>query len=142
MRPLLWLSFAICLGTPAFSATPLVSPRAVFAHHDPYGRLANTRIRELGALRVRSASYKIYYLGFVNPVSRHGQQRIAVVKNHKQFAGTYQCTLGPEGAEIDIGTDRIMVSVSSTNFVIQFDKNGPSRNKHFCGEGSGWEPTI
>ena len=114
----------------------------MLAPHDPEGRLPNTAIRELGAVRIRSATYTIYYLEFVNPVSHHGQQRIAVIKNGTPFAWAYQCTLGPQGGRFVIGKDRLTVRLYGMTYVIRFDEKGPSRNKYFCGEGSGWADTI
>jgi hypothetical protein len=123
-------------------ATASTSPRAVLAAHDPEQRLPHTVIRKLGAVRVRSATYSIYYLSFVNPASHHGQQRIAIIRNRTEFAGAYQCTLGGREGRLAIGKDRLTVRRDGTTFVIRFDENGPSRNKYFCGEGSGWSDTI
>ncbi len=95
-------------------------------------------------MKVEASTYVIYYLEFVNPVSRHGQQRIAIIKNGNSFAGAYQCTLGPEDAQLIIGKDRLTVWVQNIRepFVVRFDQRGPTRNEFFCGEGSGWEDTI
>lgn len=91
-----------------------------------------------------ASEYEIYYLQFVNPVSRHGQQRIAIIKDGANFAGAYQCTLGPDDAKLIVGEDRITVWVQNMRepFVIKFDKRGPTHNAFFCGEGSGWEDSI
>lgn len=120
------------------------NPRPVLAQHDPQGRLPNTDIRKLGTIRVRAATYTIYYLDFSNPVSLHGQQRIAIIKNGTQFAGAYQCTLGVgrDEGKLVIGKDRLTVKVFEMTFVIRFDEKGPTRNKYFCGEGSGWQNSI
>jgi len=120
------------------------NPRAVFARHDPGGRLPNTDIRELGMIRIHGTIYSIFYLNFVNPVSRHGQQRIAIIKNGTEFAGAYECVLGPGKNEgkLFIGKDRLTVKIADLTFVIGFDEEGPTRNKYFCGEGSGWEDSI
>jgi len=121
-----------------------VSPRAVFAEHDPQGRIPNTTIRPLGTIRVRTSVYEVYYLNFTNPVSLHGQQRIAIIKNGSKFAGSYQCTLGrgPDDGRITFGSDRLTVSIAGMAFAIRFSEQGPTRNKFFCGEGSGWEDGI
>src|SRR5437763_699791 len=73
------------------SPTAGLPPRAVFAKHDPNGNLPNTRITRLGVIRVRSAAYTIYYLEFSNPISLHGQSRISIIKNDRQFMGSYEC---------------------------------------------------
>lgn len=140
----LLLSFAaFLLGMPV-QASSAGDPRSVFAAHDPEGRLPNTAIRKLGTVRVKAATYVIYYLEFVNPLSRHGQQRIAIVKNGTSFAGAYQCTLGPRDARLIVGEDRLTVWVQDIreSFVVKFDERGPTRNAFFCGEGSGWEDSI
>ena len=124
--------------TPASGA----SPRSVLARHDPDGRLANTNIRKLGVVRVGSAVYSIYYLNFTNPISRHGQQRIAIIKNGEHFAGAYQCTLGRNEGKLVFRKDRIIVDSGGIRSVIRFDERGPTRNKYFCAEGSGWENSI
>jgi hypothetical protein len=120
------------------------NPRAVFAQHDPQGRLPNTTIRKLGVVRVKATTYTIYYLDFSNPVSLHGMQQIAIIKNGSQFAGAYQCSLGsgPDEGKLVIGKDRLTVRIFGMTFVIGFDEKGPTRNKYFCGEGWGWENSI
>jgi len=122
----------------------LVSPKAVFAQHDPIGRLPNTTIRPIGTIRVRNSVYEVYYLDFTNPVSLHGQQRIAIIKNHSKFMGAYQCTLGhgPDDGSVTLGSDRLTVTRDGMAFTIRFSERGPTRNKYFCGEGSGWEDGI
>ncbi len=134
---------AFLLGMP-LAASTAVDPRSVFAAHDPQGRLPTTAIRKLGTVTVNAATYDIYYLEFVNPVSRHGQQRIAFIKNGTSFAGAYQCTLGPGDAHLIVGADRLTVWVQDMPepFVVKFDELGPTRNAYFCGEGSGWENSI
>lgn len=127
------------IASPSLAAP---NPRAVFAAHDPEGRLPNTQIRKLGSLHVHQSTYSIYYLNFVNPVSLHGQQRVAIIKNGSQFVGAYQCTLGPQDAKLKIGKDRLTVIAEGHASVIRFDARGPSRNRFFCGEGSGWENSI
>jgi hypothetical protein len=119
-------------------------PRTVLAKHDPQGRLPNTSIRNLGTVRVKTAVYSIYYLDFSNPVSLHGQQRIAIIKNGTEFMGAYVCPLGDGDHEgkLLIGKDRLTVRIFRMTFVIRFDEKGPTRNKYFCGEGSGWQNSI
>jgi len=140
LSQLLLMLFVAAAPSPLSATTS--APRAVFAAHDAEGRLPHTSIRKLGAVRVRSASYSIYYLTFVNPISHHGQQRIAVIKNGIHFAGAYQCTLGRDEGRIVIGKDRLTVSIDGMTYVIRFNESGPTRNKYFCGEGSGWENSI
>ena len=137
------LCAVVLLGTQV-AASHSDNPRSVFAAHDPYGRLPNTAIRKLGTVRVNGSAYAIYYLEFVNPVSRHGQQRIAIIKDSTSFAGSYQCTLGPRDARLIVGGDRLTVWVRNMRepFVVGFNERGPTRNAVFCGEGSGWEDTI
>ncbi|MDE2411075.1 MAG: hypothetical protein KGM18_04785 [Sphingomonadales bacterium] len=143
MRWLALSSAVILFGAPVV-ASPAANLKSVFAAHDPYDRLPNTAIRALGTVRVKSSTYSIYYLEFVNPVSHHGQQRIAIIKNGMGFAGAYQCTLGPGDAKLIIGRDRFTVWVQDIHepFVVKFDQRGPTRNAFFCGEGSGWEDSI
>lgn len=134
------ISFALALGaSPALAAN---NPRAVFAAHDPEGRLPNTRIRKLGKLHVNRSTYSVYYLDFVNPVSLHGQQRIAIIRNGIEFSGAYQCALGPHDAKLTIGKNRLTVRADGRAFVISFSDRGPSHNLHFCGESSGWQNSI
>jgi len=114
----------------------------VFAQHDPCGRLPNTKIKTLGIIRAGSATYSIYYLDFSNPVSLHGMQQIAIIRNGTEFAGAYICTLGPDDGKLTVGPDRLTVRIAGMTFVIRFDENGPTRNKYFCGEGSGWQNEI
>lgn len=142
-------ALAFCL---VGAANPNLSAQArtAFAAHDPDGRLPNTRIELRGTIRVGGSKFAIYYLNFVNPRSLHGQQRIAVIKNDREFMGAYQCTLGRSrwDATMVVKNDRILVFLNSmaTNgqdpFVIRFTEQGPSHNRYFCGEGSGWEYSI
>lgn len=80
----------LCLVTTPSTASAK-DPREVFATHDPNGRLPNTNIEKLGMLQVEGVSYSIYYLTFVNPESRHGQHRTAIIRNGNEFSGAYQC---------------------------------------------------
>lgn len=128
----------IALPAPASAA----NPRTVLAQHDPQDRLPNTDIRKLGVIRVGTITYSIYYLDFANPVSLHGQQRIAIIKNGTHFAGAYQCSLGHGDGKFFVGKDRLTVKRDGKSFVIRFGERGPTRNKYFCGEGSGWEGSI
>ena len=114
----------------------------MLAQHDPQGRLQNTRIQPLGTIRVKTAVYSIYYLDFSNPVSLHGMQQIAIIRNGTEFAGAYPCTLGPDEGKLMIGKDRLTVEIFGMTFVIRFDENGPTRNSSFCGEGAGWKDEI
>ena len=143
------VALAFCLGGAANSNRADLA-RTVFASHDPNGRLPNTKIEWRGTVRVEGSQFAIYYLEFINPVSRHGQQRIAVIRNAKEFMGAYQCTLGNSqwDATMVVKKDRILVTLNylPTNpqgsFVIRFTQRGPSHNRYFCGEGSGWENGI
>lgn len=121
-----------------------MSPRAVFARHDPERRLPHAHLEKLGTIRVRRVLYAIYYLDFSNPVSRHGQQRIAIIRNGTQFAGAWQCTLGKEvwARKLSIGKRRLTVRVLGQDSVIQFDEKGPGQSRYFCGEDTGREDTI
>jgi hypothetical protein len=133
----LWLTASPAAGRPP-------DPRLVFAKHDPNGRLPNTDIRKLGTIRVGSVKYGLYYLDFSNPVSLHGMQQIAIIRNGDQFVGAYRCTLGEGEYEgtLFIGKDRVTVRLANRTFVIRFDEKGPTRNKFFCGEASGWHDSI
>ena len=143
MARLFLLVFTLLISTPqsALSARPN-TPRILFATHDPERRLPHTGIRKLGTVRVRSASYAIYFLSFVNPVTRHGQQRLAIIRNGTEFAGAYQCMLGRGFGKLVIGKDRLTVISDGFPSVIRFDARGPTHNRYFCGEGSGWEDAI
>lgn len=104
--------FALSLWIVALPApSGAANPRTVFAQHDPEGRLPNTEIKELGTIHVRGATYSIQYLEFSNPVSLHGQERIAIVKNGAQFAGAYECALGTgrDEGKLVVGKDRLTV---------------------------------
>lgn len=140
----LTLSIAAFLLAMPLAASSAGNPRSVFAAHDPQGRLPNTAVRKLGTVRLKATTYAIYYLEFMNPLSHHGQQRIAIIKNGTRFAGAYQCTLGPRDARLVVGEDRLSVWVQDIHepFVIKFDEHGPTRNVYFCGQGSGWEDSI
>jgi hypothetical protein len=145
--PIAVLALYGCGAVNANQADPV---HAVFSAHDPEGRLPNTDIERRGTVRAFGSEYAIYYLTFINPVSHHGQQRIAIIKNAREFMGAYQCTLGKSkwDATMVIKKDRILVLLNDapaepqTTFVIRFTKDGPSRNRFFCGNGSGWEDSI
>ena len=143
IRLVILFACLMSVASPDASANA-ADPRTVFARHDPQGRLPNTKIRKLGVVRVKAATYDIYYLDFSNPVSLHGLQQIAIIRNGNQFAGAYTCTLGggPDEGKLAIGKDRLTVRIHEMTFVIRFDAKGPTRNKYFCGEGSGWENSI
>ncbi len=138
-----WVLLLACLAAAATAATPTErNALAVLARHDPYGRLPHTKVELLGKVRTRTASYAVYYLEFVNPLSHHGQQRIAIIANGSRFSGAYQCTLGPSGAAIRFARDRFTVSDRFSSWVVRFNGQGPTRYRYFCGEGSGWENAI
>lgn len=140
----LFVTFAALMFGTTVEASNGASPRSVLAAHDPEGRLPNTSIRKLGAVKVKTSTFVIYYLEFVNPVSHYGQQRIAIIKNGKSFSGSYQCTLRSSDTKLIVGKDQLTAWVRGVRkpFVIKFDKRGPTRNTFFCGEGSGWENSI
>jgi hypothetical protein len=124
------------------SVAHALSPRAVLAKHDPQKRLPNTNIERLGTIRVGNVEYAIYYLSFTNPVSRHGQERIAVIKNRTTFVGSHQCTLGREEGKVVVKHDRVAVTLNGRTSAIRFGGSGPSPDKFFCGESTGWEHSI
>jgi hypothetical protein len=140
---------ALCTSG-AINANRVDQARTVFRAHDPNGRLPHTKIERRGTVRTYGSEYAIYYLNFTNPLSHHGQQRIAIIKNGRKFMGAYQCTLGKGrwDATMVIKKDRIRVFLNSSpkdprfSFEIRFTKRGPSHNRYFCGEGSGWENGI
>lgn len=139
-----WRTFtaAFLIATMA-SAAASKAPSQVFAAHDPEGRLPHTTIERLGQIRVDTATFTIFYLTFVNPVSRHGQHRIAIIRNGEQFIGSYQCWLGEGGAKLVIGSDRLVVHEGGLEFVVHLNHLGPTEKaKAFCGEGTGWENSI
>jgi hypothetical protein len=77
--------------------TAAKTARLIFSSHDPHGRFPNTTITKVGTIDAEKRRYDIYELNFVNPVSRHGQQRVAIIQNSK-FIGSYQTN----GAKIQI----------------------------------------
>ncbi len=135
---------SVSASATAAADTRPASPRSVFAKHDPQGRLPNTTIRRLGTIRVLNSAYGIYYLVFANPVSLHGQQRIAIIKNGSKFMGSYPCTLGrgADDGRVVLGSDRLTVMRNGMASTIRFNEQGPTRNEYFCDEGSGWEDGI
>lgn len=148
MKRLVIVALLLTASAPGIGKQPSI--RAVLAKHDPDGRIANTKIEWRGELRVGRSKYTIYYLTFVNPISRHGQQRIAIVRNGREFMGSYQCTLGAsnDDATMVIRLRETVVYLNDrpraaqTPFLITFTERGPSRNPYFCGNGSGWENSI
>ena len=139
-----WI-IAFLLGVAALTHPAVgANPRSVLARHDPQHRLPHTEIRKLGVVRVGTVRYSIYYLDFANPVSLHGMQQIAIIRNAREFAGAYECTLGRgrDEGKLSIGKDRLTVRIAGMAFVIRFDEKGPTHNKYFCGEGAGWGDSI
>jgi hypothetical protein len=150
MRLFWTISLLLVCASGAIHANRADPVLTVLRAHDPDGRLPHTKIERRGAVRAYGSEYAIYYLNFTNPRSRHGQQRIAIIKNGREFMGAYQCTLGKGqwDATMVIKKDRIRVFLNNSPkdhrsaFEIRFTKRGPSRNRYFCGEGSGWENGI
>ena len=103
--------------------------------------MPNTSIARVGRIHVGKIVFAIYYLNFVNPVSRHGQQRVAVIRNGKVFAGSTQCGLMKRG-DIVIKGRRVMVASYGLTSVIRFTGNGPIADKYFCGEEMNWEQNV
>jgi hypothetical protein len=142
------LSLAIFAPLVVSATTPSI--RAILSQHDPEGRLPHTIVEQRGTIRVGRAKFTILYLNFTNPISHHGQQRIAIIRNNREFAGAYQCTLSTRrgDATMVIRNQKVLVylndlpRVGEAPFVITFTERGPSRNTYFCGEGSGWENSI
>jgi hypothetical protein len=66
-----------------------LSAGQIFSSHDPEGRFSNTIMSKVGTIVSERRRYEIYELKFVNPVSRHGQQRVAIIQN-SNFIGSYQ----------------------------------------------------
>ncbi len=50
--------------------------------------------------------------------------------------------LGRGEGKLVVGKDRLTVMRDGMNFVIRFNARGPTRNRYFCGEGSGREDAI
>jgi CxxC motif-containing protein (DUF1111 family) len=135
-----YLGVAFAVSIP-LSSIHAQSPREVFALHDPQHRMPNTSISRVGQVHVGDVVFAVYFLNFVNPVSRHGQQRVAVIKNGKMLAGSVQCTLMKRG---DIVVERRQVTVTSEGLtsVIRFTLKGPRPDKYFCGEATVWEKNV
>ena len=118
------LLFAGILAAQPVSARTLEPSgvRAIFARHDPDGRLANTRIRFAGSTRIGRNLYRVYDLNFTNPISHHGMQRVAVVLNGRTFLGSYQT----DGQTISVRGRRIFSSQNSLcERVTSIRLNGP-----------------
>jgi hypothetical protein len=128
-------------SVPIEAAYP-VGPRALFAKYDPEGRLRNTTIERLGTIRIGNSTFAIYYLNFTNPRSRHGQQRITIVKNGNRFIGSYQCTLAREEGKISVGRDRLTIHQDGSKWTIPFNTSGPTKTKHVCSDDSQLERSI
>ncbi|WP_162789501.1 hypothetical protein [Altererythrobacter sp. ZODW24] len=78
---------------------------AVFSQNDCCGRLDNTKIVKVGDAKVGKRIYSVFDLDFINPKSRHGMQRIAIIEGD-QFRGSYTT----EGAKIVIDGNIISLS--------------------------------
>lgn len=76
-------------GATAAAPKP-VEPLAakIFARFDCYGRLAHTQITEVGEIRSKRRTFTIYNLWFVDPQSRHGMKRLAIIEG-AVFRGSY-----------------------------------------------------
>ena len=62
--------------------------RAIFARHDCCGRLADTKIVNVGVVRSGVHRLTVYDLWFVNPESLHGMRHVAFVEEDR-FRGSY-----------------------------------------------------
>ena len=142
LRPGSVLAVAFVATATVANPTHAPSPRAVLAKHDPERRIPHTIIDQLGTIRHGNAKYAIYYLNFTSPVSHHGQQRIAVIKNGTTFVGSHQCTLGREQGKIVVSADRVTVTLFGKTSAIRFGGRGPIVDKFFCGESSGWVQSV
>jgi hypothetical protein len=137
-------AFPLIVGLAAMISAPVsaADPRTVFSHHDPESRLPNTHISKLGVVHVGDVRYDIYYLDFENPVSLHGMQQIAMIRNGTRFAGAFECMLEDGRGKLFFRNRRLIIRIYGMTFVVRFDKNGPTQNKYLCGEGSGWQNGI
>ncbi len=72
----------------ATQAASRSTPADLFITHDCCGRLAHSQITKVGEIRSGGRTFAIYSLWYVNPQSRHGMKRLAVVEG-RRFRGSY-----------------------------------------------------
>jgi hypothetical protein len=82
------LALAILGAAWAAQAAPRQSEARLFEKHDCCGRLAHSKITKVGDIRSGGRTFTIYSLWFVNPQSRHGMRRLAIVEGSR-FRGSY-----------------------------------------------------
>jgi hypothetical protein len=105
--PLIRLSAPICLAVALSGCANVradnegsiykIDNKQILSLHDPERRFASTKFRKVGVLESAEKQFEIYELNFVNPISRHGMQRVAIVEDSR-FIGSYQT----DGAEISV----------------------------------------
>ena len=134
------LAASLVTATPS-PATSVIDVRTIFARHDPDDRIDHTAIKRLGYIRVANSTFAIYLLNFSNPVSKHGQQRIAVIKGGLTFLGSQQCTL-LDAQHVKIDRDRVTVTMDGLKSVIRFRDGLAMPDRFFCGEEGGWGKGI
>jgi hypothetical protein len=126
----LLLSFA----APAGSEPPewFDRARAIFAKHDPQGRLKWTSIGRLGDVRLGKITYTIYNLSFVNyrTASRHGMQQVSIIMDDRIFVGSYIDVAEPAVAirgQIVSMKQQIVGGKASPQTYFRIGVNGPPR---------------
>ena len=134
------LAASLVTVTPSLAAT-VTDVRIILAKHDPEHRINHTAVQRLGSIRVANQSFAIYLLNFTNPVSKHGQQQIAVIKGGLTFLGSQQCTL-LDAKHVKIERDRVTVTMDGLKSVIRFRDGRAMPDRFFCGEEGGWEQGI
>lgn len=134
------LAASLVTVTPSLAATA-TDVRTILARHDPEHRIDHTSIQRLGSIRVAKSTFAIYLLNFTNPVSKHGQRRIAIIKGGLTFLGSQQCTL-LDAKHVKIDRDRVRVTMDGLKSVIRFRDRRAMPDRFFCGEEGGWEQII
>lgn len=134
------IAASVASATPSW-ATSTTRVKAIFAKHDPERRIDHTSIKRLGIIRTRKSAFAVYLLNFTNPISHHGLQRIAVIRDGSTFIGSQQCAMVSIG-QIKVERDRVAVTMDGMTSLIRFRAGRPVPDRYFCGEESRWEHVI
>ena len=129
------------------------TPRAIFAQHDPEGRIKHTIIRHITSMMAAHTRYDVYYLDFTNPESNHGMQHIAVIRNDRDFMGSAYCDAYVE--DIRWGGNRLWLEhqdLRRNGFkhwredphgqAMHFYSHRMKVDKYFCGQADIWGDGI
>ena len=89
-------------------AMTLAEAKPVLAAHDSEGRFRYTLIKKVGNAHVKGRIFSIFDLNFINPVSQHGMQLVAILEG-RRFLGAYQTSgsvISIRGSRIHFACDR------------------------------------